>query len=81
MISNDNMTFLGSVSRRDGGALFAVERRLPGVSFKLNPGGLLTLIRVIVGLRKRLAVEAARRGQPVPVVRLPDEVDAERREI
>lgn len=73
MVSNENMTFLGKVSRTNGDVLFAVERRLPGVSFKLNPSGLFTLIRVMLGFRKRLAIEAARRGQPVPIVRLPDE--------
>ena len=75
MVANENMTFLGSVSRNEGGALFTVERQLPGVSFKLNPSGLLTLIRVMLGFRKRLAIEAARRDQPVPKVRLPGEYD------
>ncbi len=80
MVSNENMTFLGSLSTKGEGALFAVERQLPGVSFKLNPSGLLTLIRVMLGFRKRLAIEAARRDQPVPIVRLPDEYDADRLE-
>lgn len=71
MLSNENMTFLGHLTREGGHVWFVAERQLPGVSFKLNPGGMVTLIRVILGFRKRLAIEAARRGQPVPVVRLP----------
>lgn len=76
MVSNENMAFLGEVSRSDGSAIFAVERRMPDVSLKLNPSGLAAVIKVMLGFRKRLEIEAARRGQPVPVVRLPDEYDA-----
>ncbi len=76
MVANENMAFVGDVSKIDGGAVFTVERRLPDVSFKLDPGGLVTLIRVMLGFRKRLEIEAARRHQPVPVVRLPDEYEA-----
>ena len=73
MVSNDNVTFVGDVSRDERGVLFTVERRLTSVSFKLSPGGLLALTRIMLGFRRRLATEAARRGQPVPVVRLPEE--------
>jgi len=76
MVANENMAFVGDVSRIGDGAVFTVERRLPDVSFKVDPGGLVTLIRVMLGFRKRLEIEATRRHQPVPVVRLPDEYEA-----
>lgn len=76
MVSNENMAFLGEVSGNDGTALFRVERRVPDVSLKLNPRGIATVIKVMLGFRKRLEIEAARRGQPVPAVRLPDEQES-----
>lgn len=71
MVFNENMTFLGHVSGEHGSAQFTVEQRLPGINFSLGPGGMLTFMKQMLGFRKRLPVEAARRGQPVPVVRLP----------
>jgi hypothetical protein len=73
MISNENMTFIGEVDADKDGVLFKVERALPGVSLKTNPKGILTIMRVMLGFRKRLEIEASRRGQSVPLVRLPDE--------
>jgi len=78
MVSNDNMTFIGRVTRDADGALFAVERQLVGVRARLSPGGVLALMRLMLGFRGRLAVEAGRRGQPVPIVRFPDEYETRR---
>ena len=73
MLSNENITFIGDVHGEDGSILFQVERSLPGVDFKTSLKGFLTLIRVIGGFKKRLEVEAERRGQPVPALRYPGE--------
>ncbi len=73
MLSNENMTFIGDVRGDDRSVLFKVERSLPGVDFKASLKGFLTLIRVIQGFKKRLEVEAERRGQPVPKLRFPGE--------
>ena len=71
MVSNENMSFLGEVTKDEDGALFKVERQLPGISMKVTPKGMLKVIQVMLACRKRLEAEAARRGQPVPKVRLP----------
>jgi hypothetical protein len=71
MVSNENLSFLGEVSGDVDSVLFKIERPLPGVSLKVNPTGILNLVQIMLGFRKRLEVEAGRRGQPVPVVRLP----------
>jgi hypothetical protein len=75
MVSNDNMAFVGRASIDGAGALFTAERQLIGVRFRPSPGGLLALTRMMLSFRTRLAAEAARRGQPVPIVRLPDEYE------
>jgi len=69
----ENHTFIGEVHGAPGGELsFVIERALADWSLTGN-----TLVRSLGFLRKgrqlkpRLASEAARRGQPVPVVRLP----------
>lgn len=73
MVSNENLTFIGEVSGDDNSIMFKVERSLQGVSFKMSIKGIYTLIRIILGFRKRLEAEASRRGQPVPAVRFPGE--------
>jgi len=70
MVSNENMSFVGQVSGDKRAALFKVERCLPNVSFSRDPAGVVSLIRSFIRMRKRLKSEAARRGQPVPTVRL-----------
>ena len=55
-----------------GDALFKVERCLPIFSFRRDPAGVVTLISGIFSMRKRLEVEAARRGQSVPTVHKPE---------
>jgi hypothetical protein len=72
-VSNENLTFIGEVSGDDNSIMFKVERSLQGVSFKMSIKGIYTLIRIILGFRKRLEAEASRRGQPVPAVRFPGE--------
>jgi hypothetical protein len=73
MVSNENMSFLGEVTKDEDGALFKVERPLPSISRKVTPKGMLKVIKVMLACRKRLEVEAARRGQSVPAVRRPKE--------
>jgi hypothetical protein len=70
MFSNENMSFIGDVYGDGNGALFKVERQLPCVSFKRGLKDMLSLVLTMGQLGKRLEVEAARRGQPVPTVRL-----------
>jgi hypothetical protein len=73
MVSNENMSFVGEVSGDGYEALFKVERCLPIFSFRRDPAGAVALISSIFRMGKRLEVEAARRGQPVPTVRKPQE--------
>jgi hypothetical protein len=73
MVSNENLTFIGEVDGSQDEGFFKVERSLQGVSFKTNLKGILTLVRIMFGFRKRLEIEASRRGQPVPAVRFPGE--------
>ncbi|HZU80824.1 MAG TPA: hypothetical protein VE991_12980 [Acidimicrobiales bacterium] len=68
----ENHSFVGTLTSLDTGLLFRVERVLPDWSLAGNKA------RVAVGflakgriLQRRLAAEAARRGQPVPKVRFP----------
>lgn len=67
MVGNENMSFIGTVL--DDGVLFKVTRQLPSVGLKGGLRGMLSFISMIRTLGKRLDVEAARRGQPVPTVR------------
>jgi hypothetical protein len=71
MVSNENMSFVGEVSGDGEDVLFKVERCLPIFSFRRDPAGVVTLISGIVNMRKRLEVEATRRGQTVPKINLP----------
>ena len=70
MVSNENMSFVGEVSGDRGDALFKVERCLPIISASRDPAGVVSLIFGFSRMRKRLEVEAARRGQPVPKINL-----------
>jgi len=66
----ENHSFVGTLVPGDGGLVFRVERALPDWSLAGNKArtamGFLAKGRI---LRRRLAGEAARRGQPVPKVR------------
>jgi hypothetical protein len=68
----ENRTFLGQIAITGGEGLFRVERLLADWSLA---GNTLTKTLDFLGkgrqLRPRLKAEAARRGQPVPRVRLP----------
>ena len=71
-LSQENMTFIGTAHAEETTVQFRVSRRLGNWSLR---GGGLRAAWDFLGkgrfLRKRLAQEAARYGQPVPVVRLP----------
>jgi hypothetical protein len=70
--TQENHSFVGDISPTDDGYLFRVERVLADVSLQGNRVvrtlGFLSKVR---RLQSRLEHEARRRGQPVPVVRLP----------
>ncbi len=70
MVANENYSFIGQVQGNGTSAHFQVERQLPCASFRRDPKGMISLGRMMMRMRKRLETEAARRGQPVPVVRL-----------
>ena len=59
MVSNENMSFLGEMTKDEDGALFKVERQLPGISMKVTPKGMLKVIQVMLACRKRLEAEAS----------------------
>jgi hypothetical protein len=69
MVSNANKSFIGTLS--EDGALLKVKRQLGSAEMKVDLMGMLTLIAGIRRLGKRIDVEASRRGQPVPTLRLP----------
>jgi hypothetical protein len=77
--SQENHTFVGEISTSGLDAVFRVERLLGDVSLNANK-----LVRTLDFLSKgrrlspRLKAEAARRGQPVPMVRLPQRQPARR---
>jgi hypothetical protein len=73
MVSNENMSFVGEVSEQGSGFYFKVDRCLPIFSAGRDPASLVSLVANIFRMGKRLEVEAARRNQPVPQVRLPHE--------
>jgi hypothetical protein len=70
--SQENHTFVGEIAWAEDSYVFRVERLLADVSLA---GNTLTrsigFLRKVRRLRPRLQEEAARRGQPVPTVRLP----------
>jgi hypothetical protein len=70
MISNENLSFTGTVSGNGESAIFKVERQLPSVSFKRGLRDMLSLGMMMLSMKRRLEIEAGRRNQPVPVVRL-----------
>lgn len=70
MIANENYAFIGEVHANGTSASFRVERQLPSASFRRSLKGMISLGRMMMRMRKRLVIEATRRGQPVPVVRL-----------
>jgi hypothetical protein len=69
-VSNENLSFIGDVSGDKVKAIFKIERQLTSASFKSGPKGWVLLSRVFRNGGRRLEVEASRRGQPVPVIRL-----------
>lgn len=69
MVSNMNMAFTGRVSSDGDEALFKVARQLPSSSFKSGISELISTYQFIQESGKRLEAEAARRGQPIPIVR------------
>lgn len=70
MYSNENLTFTGTVYCNGGRALFKMEHQLPSMNFKRGLRDMLSLGSQMLRMKKRLEIEAARRGQPVPVIRL-----------
>jgi hypothetical protein len=70
MVSNENMSFTGVVSSDEDRALFRVKRQLATASFKRGLKDMVSLVLMMRQMGQRLKVEAARRGQPVPVIRL-----------
>jgi hypothetical protein len=70
----ENRTFLGSVTRQGDNAIrFTVERPLADWSLAgSRVGAALAFFDSGRRLRPRLQAEAARRGQPVPTIQVPD---------
>lgn len=70
--SQENIVFVGSVRADSLGHLFVVERQLGNWSLKGSKlQSMITFFNNGRKLAPRLAAEAQRRGQPVPVVSLP----------
>ncbi len=69
MVANENLSFIGNVSKSGSNVLFEVERELPSASFKRAPRDMISLGKMMYQMRKRLQAEAERRGQAIPVVR------------
>lgn len=65
-IANENLSFTGTVSGDGERTIFKVERQLPSVSFKRGLRDMLSLGMMMLSMKRRLEVEAERRGQPVP---------------
>lgn len=71
MVGNDSRTFIGDVLQDGDAFLFKVERPLAIMSAKMDSlGAILHLISIVRESATRAKVEAARRDQPVPKVRL-----------
>lgn len=69
----ENHSFVGKVTSDDGGPRLQVERALGDWSLAGGPVRMaLSFLSKGPKLRRRLASEAARRGQPVPKVRFPE---------
>lgn len=73
MISNENRSFTGAVYCNGGKALFKAQHQLPGINFKRGLGDMLSLGSQMLSMKRRLEIEARRRGQPVPIIRLPEQ--------
>ena len=69
MVSYDNKSFIGTLS--EDGVLFKVKRQLGSHDMTSDLRGTLWYMRSTLRLEKRISVEAARRGQPVPKIRFP----------
>lgn len=72
MISNENYSFCGEYYGNGQSGNFKVQRQLPSASFKRGLGEMIALGKMMMRMKSRLQVEAERRGQPVPTVRLVD---------
>jgi len=71
MVGNDSRNFIGDVIEESDGLLFKVERPLATMSAKMDSlSGVINFISVVRESARRAKVEAARRNQPVPGVRL-----------
>ena len=70
IIRQENVSFAGRIGGTIDGPVFEVDRQLAAISV----GGMWSMARTFLGLwrpgRRRLAIEADRRGQPVPRVRM-----------
>jgi hypothetical protein len=71
--SQQNRTFVGELSRQEGGAAeLAIRRLLPDWSIPSSRlGAAISFLRKSRQLGPRLAAESRRRGQEPPEVRLP----------
>ncbi len=69
MVSYDNKSFIGTLS--EDGVLFKVKRQLGSHDMTSDLRGTLWFMRSTLRLEKRINVEAARRGQPLPKIRFP----------
>lgn len=71
MFSNENLSFTGTVCCNGGRGLFKPEHQLPSMNFKRGLTDMLSMGSQMLRMKRRLEIEAGRRGQPVPVIRLP----------
>ena len=72
ILANENRTYVGSVVFRGDRADFTIERQLPTINLRKGLRGNLELLKLNRRLKARLKSEAARRGQPLPTVNLPE---------
>jgi hypothetical protein len=71
MVGNDSRNFLGDAIQDGDGLFFKVKRPLATMSAKMDSlSGILHFIAIVRESARRAKVEAARRDQPVPKVRL-----------
>lgn len=71
--AQENIVFVGVVRRADGRLLFDVERQVGAFSLGRNINQVIeTIFARAKSIKARLEVEAERRGQPVPVVNMPE---------
>jgi hypothetical protein len=72
-VSQENVVFVGEVQPSNGQVSFHVERRLADFSLGTSKSSAtMTMLRSYMKLNPQLRRELARRGQKMPVVRLPD---------